>query len=81
MLYLIAIFCSPLALLFAGRPFSALFNLVLYLLAVALTITIVLAHFGFLLWLAAFVHAVLAIHSAHEDRRARWIADAMRERP
>ena len=81
MLYFIAFFCSPLALLFAGRPISALFNLVLYLLAVALTVTIILAHFGFLLWLAAFVHAVLVIHGAQEDRRARWIADAMRDRP
>ncbi|HWD25825.1 MAG TPA: hypothetical protein VG387_01570 [Rhizomicrobium sp.] len=78
MIYLIAIFCSPLALLFAGKPISAVFNLVLYLVAVALTLTLFFAHVGFLLWLAAFVHAVLAIHSAREDRRARWIADAMR---
>jgi hypothetical protein len=78
MLYFIALFCSPLALLLAGRPISALFNLILYILAIVLVVTILLAHFGFLLWLAAFVHAVLAINSAHEDRRARWIANSMR---
>jgi len=81
MLYLIAIFCSPLALLFAGRPISAVFNLVLYLLSFAFWITIIFHHIGFLLWLAAFVHAALVIHGARGDRRARWIADAMRERP
>jgi hypothetical protein len=78
MLYLIAIFCSPLALLFAGKPFQALFNGVLYLLSIVFWITIVFHHAGFVLWLIAFVHAALAIHSMHEDRRARWIANARR---
>ena len=81
MLYLIAFFVPPIALLLAGKPVSAVFNLVLYLLAVAFTATIIFAHVGFLLWLAAFVHAVLTIHSAREDRRARWIAEAVRNRP
>ncbi|MEJ0044014.1 MAG: hypothetical protein WDM81_18165 [Rhizomicrobium sp.] len=40
--------------------------------------TIIFFHAGFLLWLIAFVHAVLAINNAREDRRARWIADAAR---
>jgi len=78
MIYFLAIFCSPLALLLAGRPFSALFNFVLYILSIAFWATIILHHIGFLLWLAAFVHAVLVIHGAREDRRARWIANAMR---
>jgi hypothetical protein len=78
MIYLVAIFCSPLALLLTGKPFSALFNFVLYILSVVFWITIILHHIGFLLWLVAFVHAVLVIHNAHEDRRARWIADAQR---
>jgi len=80
MIYLIAIFCSPLALLFAGKPVSALFNLILYILSIVCWVTIILHHVGFLLWLAAFVHAVLAIHGAREDRRARRIADAMSRR-
>jgi len=78
MIYLIAIFCSPLALLLTGRPISALFNLILYILSIALWLTIILHHVGFLLWLVAFVHAVLVIHGAREDRRARWIANAVR---
>jgi hypothetical protein len=78
MLYFVALFCSPLALLLAGRPISALFNLILYILSIVLVVTILLAHFGFLLWLAGFVHAVLVINNAREDRRARWIANSMR---
>ncbi|MBV9419660.1 MAG: hypothetical protein JO348_07795 [Alphaproteobacteria bacterium] len=78
MIYLVAIFCSPLALLFAGKPISALFNLILYLLSIVFWITIIFHHAGFILWLVAFIHAVLAINSAREDRRARWIAAATR---
>ncbi len=78
MIYLIAIFCSPLALLLSGKPISAIFNFVLYILSIVCWITIVLHSAGFVLWAIAFLHAVLAINSAREDRRARWIADAQR---
>ncbi len=77
MMYLLAIFCSPLALLFTGKPFQAIFNLILYVLSIVAWLTIVLHGLGLLLWAVAFLHAALAIHSAHEDRRARMIADAM----
>ncbi|MBS0471690.1 MAG: hypothetical protein JSR60_11510 [Proteobacteria bacterium] len=78
MTYFIAIFCSPLALLLVGRPFSALFNLILYVLSIACWATIVFFHAGIVLWGLAFLHAVLAINASHEDRRARWIAASMR---
>jgi hypothetical protein len=78
MIYLIAIFCSPLALLLTGKPISAIFNLILYILSIVCWITIILHTAGFVLWLLAFVHAVLAINSAREDRRAHWIANAAR---
>jgi uncharacterized membrane protein len=71
MIYLVAIFCSPLALLLAGKPFSALGNLVLYLLSIVFWITIIFHSIGFLLWGVGFLHAVLAIHDAREDRRMR----------
>jgi hypothetical protein len=76
MIYLVAIFCSPLALLFAGKPVSALFNFILYILSIVCWVTIIFHHAGFVLWLVAFIHAVLAINSAREDRRARWIAQS-----
>jgi hypothetical protein len=78
MIYLIAIFCSPLALLLTGKPVSALFNGIIWLLSVICWVTIIFHHAGFVLWLVAFVHAVLAVNSAREDRRARWIADGYR---
>jgi hypothetical protein len=78
MIYLVAIFCSPLALLLAGKPISALFNLILYVLSIALWASIIFFHVGFLLWLLAFVHAAMAISDAREDRRARRIAEATR---
>jgi hypothetical protein len=78
MIYFLALFCSPLALLFAGKPISALFNLILWVLALAFTLSIIFFHIGFLLWGLAFVHAAMAISDVREDRRARRIMRAMR---
>lgn len=78
MLYLVAFFCSPLALLFAGKPFQALANLVLYILSIVCWITIVLHHAGFVLWGIGVLHAVLSINNAREERRARRIIAATR---
>lgn len=78
MIYLLAFFCSPLALLLTGKPVSALFNLILYVLSIVCWITIVFHHAGFLLWAIAVLHAVLAINNAREERRARRIIEASR---
>jgi hypothetical protein len=77
-MYLLAIFCSPLALLLTGKPVQAVFNFVLWIISIVLWATIIFFHAGFVMWGLAFLHAVLTIHSAHEDRRARWIANAQR---
>jgi len=79
MIYLLAVFCSPLALLLAGRPISALFNFILYVLSIVFWITIIFHSAGFLLWAVALIHAVLAINNDREERRARRIVSAMRE--
>jgi hypothetical protein len=78
MLYLLAAFCSPLALLLAGKPFQALANLVIYLLSIVCWITIVLHSVGFVLWGIGFLHAVVSIDNARADRRARRIMRAQR---
>lgn len=78
MVYLLALFCSPLALLFTGKPIQAILNFVLWILSIVCWITIILHTVGFALWAVAFIHAVLAINSAREDRRARLIANAQR---
>ena len=79
MIYLLAIFCSPLALLVTGKPISALFNLILYVLSIAFWITIILHSLGFLLWGIAVLHAILTINNAREERRARRIVAATKQ--
>ena len=78
MLYFLAFFCSPLALLFAGKPFQALANLVLYVLSVVCWVTIIFHHAGLVLWGIGVLHAVLSINNAREERRARRIIAATR---
>jgi hypothetical protein len=76
MMYLLAFFCSPLALLLTGKPISALFNFILYILSIVFWITIIFHHVGFLLWGIGVLHAVLTINNAREERRARRIIAA-----
>jgi uncharacterized membrane protein YqaE (UPF0057 family) len=82
MIYLVAIFLPPLALLLYGKIFQAIFNFLLCVLAIVLgLIFIVLPGAPFvILWGIAVVHAVLAVNSAKQDARAREVADAMRGR-
>ena len=82
MIYLVAIFLPPLALLLYGKIFQAVFNFILCVLAIVLGILfIVLPGAPFvILWGIAVLHAVLAVNSAKQDARARDVADAMRGR-
>ena len=82
MIYLVAIFLPPLALLLYGKIFQAIFNFLICVLAIVLgLIFIVLPGAPFvILWGIAVVHAVLAVNSAKQDARAREVADAMRGR-
>lgn len=82
MIYLVAIFLPPLALLLYGKIFQAIFNFIICVLAIVLgLIFIVLPGAPFvILWGIAVVHAVLAVNSAKQDARAREVADAMRGR-
>ncbi len=82
MIYLVAIFLPPLALLLYGKIFQAIFNFLICVLAIVLgLIFIVLPGAPFvILWGIAVVHAILAVNSAKQDARARDVADAMRGR-
>ena len=82
MIYLVAIFLPPLALLLYGKIFQAIFNFIICVLAIVLGILfIVLPGAPFvILWGIAVLHAVLAVNSAKQDARAREVADAMRGR-
>jgi hypothetical protein len=79
MLYLLAVFCAPLALLFTGKWFQAILNFVLYATALVFAITIVLFELGVIAWLIGVVHAVLVINNHRADQRSRAIIEAMRQ--
>jgi hypothetical protein len=71
MIYILAIFLPPLALLLNGQPFAAIFNLVLIVPCLI---------FGLIfhpLLLVPSAHAVIAISMARENRRHREIVDAI----
>ena len=72
MLYILAVFLPPLALLLNGQIFSMILNLVL------IPICIILGFFVPLLWLVPSAHGVLAIYMKREDRKHEEIVDAIR---
>ena len=78
MLYLIALFVPPLAVLLTGKPFQALFSFVLWVLAWVGVIFFVVP--GVILWLMTVAHAFKLISDQKADRRTRDIVDAMRTR-
>lgn len=76
MLYLLSFFCSPLALLLAGKPFQALFNGVVYILSFIGLLLFFIP--GLILWGVGAAHAVIVIHNKRADQRAERLADALR---
>ena len=71
MIYILAVFVPPLALLLNGQPFSAIFNLILIVPCIL---------FGLIfpaLFLVPSIHAVLAIAMKREDRKHREIVNAI----
>jgi len=63
MLYLLAIFLPPVAVLLAGRPGSALLNLILCL----------------LFYIPGVIHAMLVIHDAKAEKRNEKLIRVMQE--
>ena len=71
MIYILAVFFPPLALLFNGQGISALLNFILIWPCLLL---------GFLfptLWMVPMAHAIIAIYMEREDRKHREIVDAI----
>jgi hypothetical protein len=71
MIYILALFLPPLALLFNGQPFAAIFNLVLIVPCLLLGLVFPV------LWLVPSAHAVIAIFHERENRRHREIVEAI----
>lgn len=77
MIYVLAFLLPPLALLIEGKPFSALFNVIL--IAVSVVITVVsLFNFAILL-LVPPAHAILVIAQSRRQREHRELVTAARE--
>jgi len=71
MIYILAIFVPPLALLLNGQPFSAVLSL-------AIIVPCIILGFAFpVLWLVPSAHAVIAISMRREARKHREIVDAI----
>jgi hypothetical protein len=71
MIYILAIFLPPLALLLNGQLFSAVLNFVMI-------VPCILLGFAFpMLWLVPSAHAVIAISMARENRRHREVVEAI----
>ncbi|PTM58937.1 YqaE/Pmp3 family membrane protein [Desmospora activa] len=59
MLYLLAVILPPVAVLFVGKPFQALLNLILTLIG----------------WLPGMIHAILVVNEYKADKRAKRQAE------
>ena len=85
MIYLVAIFLPPLALLIYGKIFQAIFNFMLLVFGVLAIPFAILPVFTLglplIIWGICVIHAIMAVNSAKQDARTREIADAMRGRP
>lgn len=73
MIYVLAVFVPPLALLLNGQVGAALFNLILILPCLVFGI------FFHVLLLVPSAHAVIAIAHERDNRRHREIVDAIRQ--
>ena len=80
MIYLVALVLPPLALLIYGKVFQAIFNLLIYVLAwVVFFFSLFLGGSpGFVLWLIAALHAILAVNDAKKNARAASILSGAR---
>jgi hypothetical protein len=71
MIYVLALFLPPFALLLNGQIFSAVLNFVLI-------VPCLLLGFAFpVLWLVPSAHAIIAISMKREDRKHREVVEAI----
>jgi len=75
MIYILAVFLPPLALLLNGQPLSALLNLII--LVPCIVLGILLFPITSIVLLIPSIHAVIAIAMKRDQRRHREIVDAI----
>lgn len=77
MLYLLAFFFPWLSLFLVMKPIQAAINFLLWVLGIALIISLFAAPLGIALGIATFLHAIFVVHGARADRRTAKIVDAI----
>lgn len=79
MMYLLALILPPLAILFAGKPFQAVFNGMLWLGGLLFILLPFVA--GQMAWGIAVIWALAVVHGRREEARDRRLIDeALRHR-
>jgi uncharacterized membrane protein YvlD (DUF360 family) len=78
MLYLLAFFLPPLALLLVWKPIQAIISLVLFICALLGLFLFVIP--GILIWLISVGHAILVINAKRADQRTEKIVSAMKNK-
>jgi len=73
MMYILALLVPPLAILLAGRPFQAVFNALLWVLALVLLVLPFIP--GVMTWAVTAVWAVLVVRDRRQDARDRRLVD------
>ncbi len=76
MLYILAILLPPLAVLFTGKIFQFIFNLILAAVGVILAV-VTLGAFG-LIYIFAIIHAIIIVHGHRQEKRDERLVRAVR---
>ena len=71
MIYLLAVFIPPLALLLNGQPFAAIFTVILIVACFLLGLIFPV------FFVVPSLHAVIAVHMKREDRKHRELVNAI----
>ena len=72
MIYVLAVLLPPVGLLLNGRPFAAIFNLVLIVFCMLFGLVF------HVMLLVPSAHAVIVVHMKREERRHREVVEAIR---
>jgi cytochrome c-type biogenesis protein CcmH/NrfF len=75
MIYLVAFLIPPLALLFKGKIFQAIFNAILWVVGL-----VFLLLGGFILWGITVIWAIVVIKGINDDERTQKIVDAIKSK-
>ena len=82
MIYLVAVICPPLALLFKGKIFQTIFNGIFWILSLAMFVFSlgILSGLTFPIWIVTIIWAIVVVKGANEDERHQEIVDAIRSK-